>query len=80
MFLILTVIQILPQEMEIIEEATASSTWFDAKWLKPNNYNSTHNVKIIENSGYLKLANGSGLSDSRVLKEISIALSTWPCR
>jgi hypothetical protein len=47
--------------VEIIDDTSASSTWFETNWSAPKNYSSSKGIDIILNSGDLKLHYGKGL-------------------
>jgi len=59
--LILSIIQIIPDDVKIIQEASASTTWSQTNWSARINYSSLSNVDIIKSSGDLKLSIGQGL-------------------
>jgi hypothetical protein len=56
--LILSIIQIFPDDVKIIHKASASSTWEDTNWSAPENYSSFKSIDIIPSSGDLKLHYG----------------------
>jgi sugar lactone lactonase YvrE len=53
--LISACIQVMPFEVEIIDDTSASSTWFETNWLAQENYSSVDSIDIILSSGDLKL-------------------------
>jgi len=59
--LILSIIQKMPFELKIINEASASSTWLDTSWSAPGNYTDSWQVETIPDSGDLKLHYGPGM-------------------
>lgn len=58
LILILSIIQIIPDEIKVIGKASASSTWTQDNWSKPNSYISYEGLNIINNTGDLKLHYG----------------------
>jgi hypothetical protein len=56
--LVFSVIQIIPIEIKVINDASASSTWSQTNWSAPDNYSNIKYLETIDETGDLKLFYG----------------------